>query len=140
MKLMLTTVAVVAAMVCSSVMAQEAGAGKHKAKADAAVAAAVDMTVKGTIAKSEETNKKGVVVVHYTLTEADGKVVTLPEAHAGHKSKDAPAAAFNFADYVGKTVTVIGKGVETKKGAHLTEVTKVDVETAAAPVVPAAAK
>ena len=135
MKCMLTTVAVVAAMICSSAMAQEAGAGKHKAKADgaAAVAAAVEMTVKGTIAEVKETNKKGVAVVRYTLTEADGKVVTMPEAHAGHKAKDAPAAAFNFADYVGKTVTVIGKGVETKKGGHMTEVTKVDVEAAAAP-------
>ena len=150
MKCMLTMVAVVAAVMGSSAMAQDAGAAKpHKAAKAVEHAAAADLTVKGTISKVEETSKKdGKQVVHYILTEADGKIVTLPEAH-GHKGKEGAAvAAISFADYVGKSVTVTGKGFETKKGARMTEVTKVDVDAAApaaasavAPVAaPAAAK
>lgn len=84
-----------------------------------------EMTVTGTITKSE--SKKGEKVrVKYILTDDAGKKITLPKPRKPKKKKgkaaegeaaEAAPAALNLDDFVDAKVTVVGKGfMKEKKG------------------------
>lgn len=142
------SMAMVAAMVLSPVLgtqAQEAGGGA-KPKGEHKQPALTDMTVSGTVSKEDRTNPNGKTFSHYVLTEASGAKVMLPggEPHA-RPGATAPATTFKLEEFVGKDVTITGKGFtmerEGKKITRLAEITKIDVTVpAAAPAAtPAAA-
>ena len=127
--------ATVAVMVLGRVAVLSAAEGDAKdakpAKGDHQQHALVDMTVTGKLAKDEKPGKDGKPSVHYTVTDAQGAVTRV----GGHHAKEGAAPAVNLEEYVGKDVTVTGKGYTTeregKKVSAIVEVTK--VEAAAAP-------
>ena len=134
----------VAAVVMSPVLytqAQEAGGGKPKGESKRP--ALTDITVSGKISKTDETGRTGKTYARYILTEATGATVMLPSGEGRGRTGDAaPAPAFKLADYVGKDVTITGKGFEREGKKIFREITKIDVAApAAAPAaaVPAAA-
>lgn len=115
-------VAAVAAVVMSPVMsfAKDTGQGSGEKPA------AVEMTLTGKI--SQDAAKTG--PAKFILTDKDGKKVKLPKSET-----------IKLDDFVGKDVTVTGKGFETeragKKTIKLTEITKIDLVAPPAPPAPA---
>lgn len=78
-----------------------AKAAPKAAKAPKAKPELKDVTVTGTISKTEVKGKES-----YVLTDGSGQKITLPK----------PKGEINLADFDGKQVTVVGKGSETKRG------------------------
>lgn len=95
-----------------------------------------EMTISGTITKTEKKSKKGDVRVRYLLTDDAGNKIFLPTPRKprkkkGKKGEAAPeAATINFEDFVDAKVTVVGKGyTKEKKGKkyiHLKKIDKID--------------
>ena len=137
---------------CGVATAQDAGV-KKAAAAGAKPAmerpALVDMTVTGKISKDEQAGAGGAARVRYVLTDAQGNKVMLSSGGrrgpaAGGDAKVPAPAAVDLAQYVGKDVTVVGKGFTSdRNGVKMTrmvEITKVEAAGAApAPVAPAPA-
>ena len=128
--------ATVAVMVLGRVAVLSAAEGDAKdtkpAKGDHQRPALVDMTVTGKLTKDEKPGKDGKPSAHYVVTDAQGAVTRV----GGHShAKEGAAPAVNLEEYVGKDVTVTGKGYSTeregKKVSAIVEITK--VEAAAAP-------
>jgi len=122
-------VAAVAAVVMSPVMsfAKDTGQGSGEKPA------AVEMTLTGKISQDaaktgQDAAKTG--PAKFILTDKDGKKVKLPKSET-----------IKLDDFVGKDVTVTGKGFETeragKKTIKLTEITKIDLVAPPAPPAPA---
>ena len=131
---------------CIGARAQDAAAGGAPGAAvegHKGMPAPTDMTVTGIITKEDVTGKSGKTFSHYVLTDAAGKKVTLPGGEGrgrGGKHGDAAVAAapkINLEEYVGKSVTVVGKGFERQKDGvtttRIVEITKIDQAAAAAP-------
>ena len=140
---MLTVAGIVAVSGFCSVALADDGAGaapKHKDGVKHERPEATDMTVTGVIAKESKTLKDGKTVDVFTLTDGNGSKVWL-----GGERKDAGEVAAKLADYVGKSVTITGKGFKRehdgKTMTRITEIIKVEAAAAAAapvaPVVPA---
>lgn len=97
-----------------------------------------DMTVTGKISKEEVTGRDGQKRAMYTLTDAAGAKVMLSTGGRGKPAADAPApeaGAVKLEDYVGKDVTVTGKGFTMERNGakmtHIVQITK--IEAVAAP-------
>ena len=120
-----------------------AGGGRGMAKA---MPPTSDMTVTGKISKEDRPGRGGQTHSQYILTDAAGSKVVLSEGHGPrgkHADAQAPAApAIDLEAYVGKDVTVVGKGFEMdhngQKTKRIVEITKIDA-AAAAPAAPAPA-
>ena len=100
-----------------------------------------DITIVGTISKSQKQDKKGNVVTSYVLTDHASQVINLPIPHeAKAKKGEVSAPAINLDDYLDKTVTLVAKGTESvsKKGIKMTHIQKI-VSVTAADAAPAAA-
>ena len=128
---MLTVAGIVAVSgYCATASAEEVAAGgaKHKEGVKHERPALSDMTVTGVIAKESKTVKDKTFDV-FTLTDAAGNKVML-----GGERKDAADVAAKLADFVGKTVTVTGKGFKHERdGKSMTRIVEIDkVEAAAA--------
>lgn len=74
-----------------------------------------DVTVTGTIAKTQKQTKDGKMKDVFTLTDAAGTTLSLPTPHAPKGKGVMSIPVFNLNDYVGKTVVVSGQGVEKEK-------------------------
>ena len=134
---------------CTSLRAQDAQPKKERAMHEKP--ALTDMTVTGKVTKEESTRpapagQEAKPMVHYVLTDKDGNKIGLGGRHED-KEPAQGSIQVNWADYVDKDVTVVGKGFtrehEGKKWTNLVVITKVDVVApvaAAAPVAPAATK
>jgi hypothetical protein len=85
-----------------------------------------DLTITGIISKEggvKVDDKK--VPLQFFLTDADGKKLQLPKPPKVKKD-DPEAKAVKWADYVGKTVTIVAKGrIVTKKGNESLSLAKV---------------
>ncbi len=106
------------------VCAQDEGAaeeGEKKEKKKKKRPALKEITLVGTIAKQEKAPKKegGEPVVTYLIEVADGAAVKLPKVKPPKKKAgedgEAPAA-INLEEYVDAKVTLVGMGMEKKKG------------------------
>jgi hypothetical protein len=142
---------------CTALRAQDAGGEKPKAErphgGDMNRPALTDMTVTGKVTKEEKQipareGHEAKTVVTYVLTDAAGNKVMLSEG-GRHDSKPGEGSIkVNWADYLDKDVTVVGKGFQRerdgKKYTRLVVITKVDAAVAApaaaAPAAPAPAK
>ena len=116
-------------------------AEKPAKKAEPAVQ--MDLTITGTVSKSQKTDKKGNTTSSYVLTDPAGQVIKLPTPPAAKAKKgEAPVPAINLDDYVDKAVTIVAKGTETtdKAGAktvhvkHIVSVTLAGLNAAPAAV------
>lgn len=100
---------------------------KKEHKADMPKPELKEITVSGTVAKSEGQDKKGNPLVGFTLTTDDGTVVKLPKPA---KPAKGAAPALNLADYVGAKVKVTGMGYEKeakgKKVIGLQKITNIE--------------
>lgn len=132
---------------CTTAMADDAAAGagaaKHKDGVKHERPELADMTVTGVLTKDSKTLKDGKTVDVFTLTDAAGNKVMLGGEHQKAGAADVSA---KLADFVGKTVTVTGKGFKRehdgKTMTRIVEVTTVEAAAAAAaapaaPVAPA---
>ena len=126
---------------CAVAVADEAAAGGAKHHKDGGGAKhekpeLADVTVTGVIAKESKTLKDGKTVDVFTLTDAAGNKVTLGGERAGTD------VAAKVADFVGKTVTVTGKGFKRERDGktqtRIVEIAKVEAAANVAPVAPAA--
>jgi len=109
----------------------------------------MDMTVVGKIAKEERQGKEGKTFSFYTLVDAQGNKIALSTGpRRPRKGEDANVpqpAPVNLEEYVGKDVTVIGKGFTFEKGdkksTRIVEILKVEASApapaAAEPAAPA---
>jgi hypothetical protein len=103
--------------------------------------ALTEMTVTGTISKEEMKGRQGRTMTHYVLTDAAGSKIFLPmeRRHRGGEGAEQPAQV-NLEEYVGKNVTIVGKGFTTeregKKFTRIVEISKIEA-AAAAPAAPA---
>ena len=138
-------VAAVAAVVLSPVLVSQAQEGGAKPRGEFKRPALTEMTVSGKVSKEEVAGRNGKNFSHFVLTSAAGEKVILGggEGRGGKAAAAAAAPAFQLGDYVGKDVTVTGKGFtserEGKKVTRLVEITKIDVAAPAAAPAPAAA-
>lgn len=84
-----------------------------------------ELTLSGKIGKTEKKNKKGKTKTCYFLKDADGNKIILPACGKNKgKQKGKKAASVNLEEYVGKEVTIVGKGFQKT---WLAEITKIDV-------------
>ena len=106
----------------------------------------IEMTVTGKVSKEEHQGKDGTSHPQYVITDAKGNKVSLSSGERKHHGKGEAAetapqpATVKLEDYVGKDVTVTGKGFESTKGetkpTRIVEITK--IEAVAAPAAPEA--
>lgn len=92
-----------------------------------------DLTVVGTLEKTEKQNKDGKSITRYTITGENGATYNLRVP----PRKDLPGS--NIPELVGTKVKIVGKGQEGKHNviAVISSIEKID---AAAPAAPAATK
>ena len=134
---MLTVAGVVAVSgICATAIAADDAGAKHgNGGARHEKQDLTDMTVTGMLSKESKTVKDKTFDV-YVVTDATGNKVMLGGRHG---DKDgAGDAAVKLADFVGKNVTVTGKGFKSAKMTRMVEITKVEAAADAAPVAPAA--
>ena len=108
-------------------------AGGEKPKHDRKAPELTDMTVTGKITKEDvKGGKEGKTRSEYVLTQTDGAKVILGGRRMAEKD-----SKINLEDYVGKDVTVVGKGFAGKRDGNkrIVEITKIDLVAAAAPKV-----
>jgi len=137
---MLTVAGVVAVSgICATAIAADGAGGKHANGGGARHEKQdlTDMTVTGMLSKESKTVKDKTFDV-YVVTDATGNKVMLGGRHG---DKDgAGDAAVKLADFVGKNVTITGKGFKSAKMTRIVEITKVEAasDAAAAPAAPVA--
>jgi hypothetical protein len=142
----------VAAGLCGIVQAQDEGGAKPKhdkgPRKDIAKPPLVEMALTGKISKEERPGREGKSYVRYMLTDAQGQKAVLPGPKKAKEGEAAAPAVVNLEEYVGKDVTVTGKGFKTEKigvtSVRIVEIIKVELVVppaapAAAPAAPAAA-
>jgi len=128
---MLTVAGVVAVSgFCTTAIAQDAGGAKHKDGVKHERPEAVDMTVTGTLSKETKTIKDKTFDV-FKLTDASGAKIEI-----GGRRDGAGDIAAKLADFVGKDVTITGKGYKGDKGTRIVSITKVEAAVPPAPVAP----
>ena len=136
MKKMITVLTVAVVMlspVFSAIVRAEDGADKPKGEHPRPELK--DMTVAGKVAKEDMPGKDGKTSPHFILTTADGAKVMLSTRHHAKEGEAAPATPeVKLDDYVGKDVTVTGKGFERDRdGKKFTVIVKIEkIEAAAA--------
>lgn len=128
----LTVAVVMLSPVFSAIVRAEDGAAK--AKGDHPRPELKDMTVSGKVTKEERAGKDGKTMSHFVLTTADGgKVVLNTRRHAKEGEEKAATPEIKLDEYVGKDVTVTGKGFERERdGKKFTVIVKIDKVDAAA--------
>lgn len=98
-------------------------------KADVKRPDLTDMTVTGKITMEEKDGRDGKKRPVYTLTDAAGAKVMLSTGGRGKPGAEAPVTV-KLEDYVGKDVTVTGKGFTMDrngvKTTHITQITKIE--------------
>ncbi len=77
-----------------------------------------DLTLTGTLTKTEREGKDGKTRVTYTLTDAQGAKIRVPPPRAPRvkKGEEAPPPAIDLEDFVDQEVVVEGKGRVTERG------------------------
>ena len=105
--------------IVASAQAQEDG-GKHKkAKNNNKPKPTLsELTVQGVITKAEVKGKSDQMMVKYTLTDADGNKIVLPNAKAqkaGKKKKAEAGTPINLEEYLDMPVKVTGQGTEMSR-------------------------
>lgn len=95
-----------------------------------------EMTLVGKVTKDERQSQDGKTVALYSLVDAQGAKTMLPRKLHKQGAEDA-SPAVNLEEYVGKDVTVTGKGFQIQKGdmtlTRIVEIIKIEVKAAEAP-------
>ena len=114
--------------------AGDAGAGKPAHEHGKGMPELKAMTVTGKIAKEDMPGRDGKASPHFVLTDASGaKIVLHSGTHGKAGEAAAPVPAVNLDEYVGKNVTVTGKGFEREHdGKKMTMMVKIEKVEAAA--------
>ncbi len=93
------------------------GGGAKKKPAKKAPPPLEELTLTGTLSKTERTGKDDKVTVTYTLTDANGAKIRVPQPRKprAKKGEQAPAV-IDLEDFVDQQVVIEGKGRTTERG------------------------